>query len=331
MMQGFRATAEAFDGLPIVVLSDDRGQRARIALHGAALLSLELNFGTHTFDIAPGYQNAAEILARQGSYFGILAPFGGRVRDALYRFDGVLHDLDPATANGMRGFRHGFVRDVDFELAERAADAQSARAVLRTRIAPQPGYPFCIDLNLAFVLDANGLSLSAHMHNAGEHAAPCFFGWHAYFRVGEGLLDDWTLTIPAQSTLRCGEDLIAVRGEAAYAALEQNPSLDFRQAERIGARQLDTSFIGLKPSPDDLLCSRLANAATGVGIELWQERGILHAFTGDSLPVKARHALALEPMECMADAFNRPEWQQAIRLESGASRTFRCGVRRARA
>jgi aldose 1-epimerase len=31
-------------------------------------------------------------------------------------------------------------------------------------------------------------------------------------------------------------------------------------------------------------------------------------------------------MECMADAFNRPECAAAIRLEPGAERRFRCGV-----
>ncbi|HET9049027.1 MAG TPA: aldose epimerase [Chiayiivirga sp.] len=331
MTKGFRATTEHLDSLPIVVLADDRGQRARIALHGAALLSLELPFAAGVFNVAPGYKSAVEILARQGSYFAILAPFGGRIREARYRFDGVPHDLDPAAANGVRGFRHGFVRDADFDLAELVADSQSARTVLHTRIAPQLGYPFCIDLNLEFVLDANGLSLSAHMHNAGDTAAPCFFGWHAYFRMGEGLLDDWSLTIPAHSTMRTGDDLIAVPGQAAYAALDQNPALDFRQPQTIGARQLDNSYVGLKQANDGLLYTRLANPATGVGIEVWQERGVMHAFTGDTLGERARMALALEPMECMADAFNRPEWLQAIRLEPGATRTFRCGVRRARA
>jgi galactose mutarotase-like enzyme len=40
----------------------------------------------------------------------------------------------------------------------------------------------------------------------------------------------------------------------------------------------------------------------------------------------ARRAVALEPMECLPDAFNRPDCAEAIRLEPGAARTFRCGV-----
>ncbi|HJP99908.1 MAG TPA: aldose epimerase, partial [Rhodanobacteraceae bacterium] len=59
---------------------------------------------------------------------------------------------------------------------------------------------------------------------------------------------------------------------------------------------------------------------------MWQERGATHAFTGDTLQQGARTAVAIEPMECMADAFNRPEWADALRLGPGAGRVFRCGI-----
>jgi aldose 1-epimerase len=52
----------------------------------------------------------------------------------------------------------------------------------------------------------------------------------------------------------------------------------------------------------------------------------MHAVTADTISRDARRAIALEPMECMADAFNRAEWQDAIRLAPGAERRFRCGV-----
>ena len=52
----------------------------------------------------------------------------------------------------------------------------------------------------------------------------------------------------------------------------------------------------------------------------------MHAFTADTVSRDARRAVALEPMECMADAFNRPECAEAMRLEPGAERRFRCGV-----
>lgn len=326
-MTGFQAERGRLGDQPIVILADAAGRRARIACHGAALLSLEAPRDGASFDIAWGYRDAAAIVARSGSHFAILAPFGGRIGDARYRFDSREYDLQPGVEGGAREFRHGFVRDADFVVAHLGADGTSARATLATAaIRPRPGYPFSIDLAVEFVLDASGLAVTARMRNVGDTAAPCFFGWHAYFRVAAGMADDWMLQVPAQTLIRTGSDLIALPGEAAYVALDDVPTLDFRQARRIGNTVLDVGYTDLAAGADGSVRTRLADPATGFAIDVWQERGVMHAFTGDTLGAGARSAVALEPMECMADAFNRRECTEAVRLEAGAERSFRCGV-----
>jgi len=50
------------------------------------------------------------------------------------------------------------------------------------------------------------------------------------------------------------------------------------------------------------------------------------AFTADTVSRDVRRSLALEPMESLADAFNRADCADAIRLAPGAERFFRCGV-----
>lgn len=325
-MGRYTATRAQLGDQPIVVLADADGHRARIALHGAALMNLEVPRPGAPFDIAWGYHDAAQIVARSGSHFAVLAPFGGRVSDARYRFDGVEYDLTPGAVGAAREFRHGFVRDADFVVAELAANDAGASVTLATTITPHPGYPFTIELSVQFTLAAHGLELTARMRNASTQAAPCFFGWHAYFRVGDGLGDNWELTIPARDTLATDAKLIALAGDAAYVSLDAAPALDFRTPCRIGARVLDNGYANLIPASDGRLRSRLCDPATGFAIDVWQERGVLHAFTGDTLGQGARSAIALEPMECMADAFNRPEWAAAIRLDAGSTRAFRCGV-----
>lgn len=310
-----------------VVLADASGRRAQIACHGAALLNLETVRDGAPFDMAWGYRNADEIVARAGSHFAILAPFGGRVADARYVFDGATHDLQPGVTGTARGFRHGFVRDAEFAVAELDANDTAATATLTTQaIRPRPGYPFSIDLAVSFTLDATGLTLQARMRNAGARAAPCFFGWHAYFRVGDGMADDWTLQVPARTVIQTDAHLIALPGDAAYASVAALPALDFRTARRIGAAVLDHGFAGLATGIDGRIHTRLANPTSGFAIDLWQQRGVMHAFTGDTLGAGARSAVALEPMECMADAFNRPECAAAVRLEAGTTRAFTCGV-----
>jgi len=312
----------------IVVLHDHAGDRhVRIALHGAALLGFEVPFGGARHDLADGYRDADEVRRRPGSRFAIMAPFAGRIADARYRFDGVAQDLDPGVVGSERASRHGFVRDVPFAVDRLDADDEGARVLLETAaIRPRPGYPHAIDLGVNFSLDDGGLTLEVRMHNVGEHAAPCFFGWHPYFRLADAEVDGWQLQIPAQTLIRTGADLIALAGAEAYVALDDAPALDFRQLRRIGDSILDQGYTDLAADTDGRIRTRLRDPASGLGIAVWQERGVMHAFTGDTLGRDARRAIALEPMECMADAFNRLECAEAIRLEPGRERRFRCGV-----
>lgn len=326
-MTRYTAERASLGNQATVVLADNMGHRAQIACHGAALLNLETVHNGAPFDVAWGYRNADEIVARAGSHFAILAPFGGRIADARYVFDGAAHDLQPGTVGPTRGYRHGFVRDAAFAVAELDANATMATATLTTHaIRPRPGYPFSIDLAIRFTLDAAGLTLRARMRNAGPHPAPCFFGWHAYFRAGGGMADDWTLQIPARTAIQADANLIALPGSSAYVPLDALPALDFRTARRIDGTVLDNGYADLAAGSDGRIRTRLTDPASGLAINIWQQRGVMHAFTGDTLGTGARSAIALEPMECMADAFNRPECAAAVRLESGAERSFACGV-----
>ena len=317
----------------IIVLTDPDGQRKlRIACLGAALLSFEVPRNGAAYDIVDGYKDAGEIAARPGSRFAIMAPFAGRIGDARYCFDGQAQDLQPGVTGNDRSSRHGFVRNSDFEVTALSATAGAAQVTLATSaIRPQSGYPHAIDLTVTFTLDAGGLTLEASMHNVGSTDAPCFFGWHPYFRVGNdpqpgSTVDGWQLQIPAQTLIRANADLIALPGPAAYIALDDAPAFDFRQPRLIGAAVLDHEFTDLQADADGLMRTHLRDPAGGLAIAVWQERGVMHAFTADTASRDARRAVALEPMECMADAFNREEWHDAIRLAPGAERRFRCGV-----
>ncbi|MGA8093377.1 MAG: hypothetical protein WB823_03860 [Steroidobacteraceae bacterium] len=310
----------------IVVLQDDTGRRVRIARHGAALIGFEVPRGGRPFDIAAGHRDAAEIAARPGSRFAIMAPFAGRIADARYVFDGRDYDLQPGAAAGRRESRHGFVRDADFVVAELAADAVCARATLSTPVGRHPGYPFAIDLSVSFTLDRAGLALAVRMRNVGDEPAPCFFGWHPYFRVSDGVADEWLLEIPGQTLITTGSDLIALAGDAAYVPLDDSPALDFRRSRLIGGTVLDQEYTDLAAQADGRIRTRLTDPQSGFGITVWQQRGVMHAFTGDTLKRDVRRSIALEPMECMANAFNRPEWVDALRLDPGSERVYRCGV-----
>ncbi|MGN2246734.1 aldose 1-epimerase [Frateuria sp. GZRR35] len=326
-MGAFNVAIEGLDTQPIVVLDDSaRGRRVRMARHGACVLGIEATVRGRRVELADGHRDAAELAARPGSRFALLAPFANRVADARYRFDGTDHDLMPGVTGAARASRHGFVRDAEFAIAALDADERAASVLLATAIPPQPGYPFALDLAVRYTLAADGLTLEATLRNVGNLAAPAFVGWHPYFRLGDDALASWELAIPAACVIRTDADYIPLPGEAAYQPLAQASALDFRQPRAVGALELNHTYARLHADADGRMRTRLRDTVNGVGIAVWQERGVLLAYTGDTLERGARASLALEPMESLPDAFNRPDCADAIRLEPGAARTFRCGV-----
>ncbi len=315
----------------ILILSDvERGRCIRLACRGATLIGLEQTVDDTVHQLADGYRDAAELESRPSSRFAIMAPFANRIADARYTFDSQSHDLQPGVEGAQRASRHGFVRGVDFDVAIQHVDADGAHVTFATSVIRPgafPGYPFAIDLTVTYTLDARGLSLRANMRNVGETAAPCFFGWHPYFRLGDSIVDTWELQIPAATLVRTDADYIPFAGAAAYQPLDEAPpALDFRRAKPIGRTEINHAYVDLVRDADGRARTRLRDPATGMGVNLWQEHGVLLAFTADTVTRDVRRSIALEPMESMSDAFNRPDCASAIRLEPGAERSFGFGV-----
>lgn len=327
-MGTFSIETGALGAYATVALHDtQRNRRVRLAARGACLLGLDVRHHGVLQSLTDGYRDADELATRSGSRFAVLAPFANRIDDARYVFDGVAYDLAPG-APAPRGFRHGFVRDSVFSVVEQHADEHAASVTFATAIAPtmHPGYPFAIALTVRYTLAADGLTLTAGMRNTGPHAAPCFFGWHPYFRLGDTPLEGWQLQIPAACVIRTDAASIPLAGADAWVPLSAAPALDFRQPRTLGMQRLDHAFAALQPDPDGRVRTRLRDPASGLGVAVWQESGVLLAFTADTVSRDVRRSIALEPMEALADAFNRPDCADAIRLEPGAERQFRCGV-----
>ena len=329
-MGAYRVERSHVGAHEIAVLEDPaRGRRVRIARRGATVIGLEQTLGATTLDLADGYRDAGELDSRPSSRFAIMVPFANRIADARYTFDGQSYDLAPGVEGAQRAARHGFVRGVDFELANLGADALGARAEFRTsaiRPGVHPGYPFAIDLSVAYLLDEHGLTLEACMRNVGDRAAPCFFGWHPYFRLGEAPVDGLELQVPAETIVRTDAGYIPLPGAQAHAPLLEEPALDFRRPRPIGAHEINHAYAQLATDEDGRARTRLRDPESGLSLSVWQETGVMLVFTADTVTRDVRRSVALEPMESWADAFNRADCARAIRLEPGAERRYRCGV-----
>lgn len=324
----FRVRTVDHGGIAAVELRDDAGgARAVFALRGATLLDWQVEDGGEGLALTDGYRSAAELADQNGVRNGILAPFPNRIAEGRYRFDGVTHDLLPGVT-GERLIYHGFLRELDLAVVETQASDTGASVLFagEIRADARPGYPYALAFEVRASLGTRSIGLTITATNVGDRAAPYAAGWHPYFRLGDAPLDALELTVPATHSVVTDRKLLPLAGEAAFLPVDHSPLTDFRAPRRLGALVLDGCYAGATADEDGLIRSTLRDPASGRQLTVWQRSGLVHLFTGDTLARDPRRALAIEPVEAMTDAFNRPDCADRIRLEPGASRSFACGA-----
>lgn len=253
----------------------------------------------------------------EGGRGQLLAPWPNRVRGGAYQWEGQQLQLPLSEAEHGNAI-HGLMRWTSWEALETAAD----RVVLGATLWPQPGYPFLLELTAAYALSADGLDVTITARNAGPRAAPYGVGQHPYLTVGTDLVDDVLLTVPAGRWLRTDE-----RGIPSATEPVEGTTYDFRTAQRIAGRRLDTAFTSLEPDATGGSVVRLAHPAgvRGVDVRLGEGADFVQVYSGDTLPEAARRrALAVEPMTCPANAFQSGD--ALVTLESGDLHTLRWGL-----
>jgi len=252
-----------------------------------------------------------------GAHGTALAPWPNRLRDGRYHFDDTEHQL-PLTEPEKHNAIHGLLRWRAWRPVEVSADAVE----VGIRLHPLPGYPFTLDIRVAYHLTADGLTVSTSATNVGDHAAPYGYGQHPYLSPGTGPVDACTFRLPAATRIRSDD-----RGLPAGQEPVEGTSFDFRQGRRLGDLQIDSAFTDLVRDAD----GRATVALTGPDgrtAELWVDdtHPYLEVFTGDTLaPDRRRVGLGCEPMTCPPNAF--ADGVDVIRLEPGASVTTRWGAR----
>ena len=288
------------------------GDQIELLLGDQEAVVTEVGAGIRTYsaggrDVLDGY--AADELASSGRG-QLLIPWPNRIRDGAYELDGRRHQLDlnePARRNAI----HGLVRWSSWSVSERGAD----RAVLDHVLRPRPGYPFTLELQVEYLLSADGLTVVTSATNAGGETCPYGAGAHPYLTVRGETVDEAVLRVPARSVLEADERGIPV-GSGPVEATE----LDFRDPRPVGPTRLDHCFTDLDRDEDGRV--RVAIGET----TLWADESYpyLMIFTGDGLPDVERRSLAVEPMTCAPNAFVSGDG--LILLEPGESHAAAWGI-----
>jgi len=288
------------------------GRQLRIVGHGyeAMVASVGASLRTLTFEGRDLVVPFAADEVRPGYRGATLAPWPNRIVDGRYRFDGVEHQL-PLTEPARGQALHGLL--VWSEFSDRLV--LDDRVVLAAVIEPQAGYPFRIEVEVEYLLDAEGLHQTITAHNIGADAAPWGTGPHPYLVAGPGRVDAWTLRLPASAVLTVTPDRLSPIGVEPVA---QHPQWDFRAARRIDDVFIDHAFTDLARADGIAEVRLTTDAGSGVAMS-WDERcPWVQVHTADNPGLDGIHriGLAVEPMTCPPDAFT--SGVDLVVLEPGA-------------
>ncbi len=318
------ATGTGITGIAV----SGKGFSAEIAYEGATLLSWRPQpaDGGEGENLVDGYLTPAELQSQNGVRNGILAPFTNRIPDGQYGFGGETHHLEPVLSHEALVF-HGFARALPFALVQSFEESGAHILVFRAEISPTDfrGYPYRLAIEVEYRFAGHKVTLDIRGINRGDRPLPFAAGWHPYFRLpGITSIDDLLLTLPSRTAIETDEDLIPLRAPQTGIIKRDDPR--FLHAPLAG-HVLDVCFTDLVASENGLYETVLENRHDGSSLTVWQERGHMHVFTGDTLARDRRQSIALEPVETPTNAFNHQELADAMTLQPGETRSFRFGVR----
>jgi aldose 1-epimerase len=248
-----------------------------------------------------------------------LAPWPNRVVDGRYSFAGEEHQL-PLTEPERGHALHGLVCWLDFAVREIADDS----VVLAAVIVPQAGYPFHVEVQVEYRLDAHGLHQRVTGRNVGAEAAPWGTGPHPYLSADDERVDQTELELPASEVLTVTADRLS---PIAVESVDAHPEWDFRAPRPIGDTFIDHAFTALTRDAAGVATARL-RGASGEGVEMVWDAACpwVQVHTADTPDAATtRRGLAVEPMTCPPDVFN--SGTDLIVLEPGAEHAASWSIR----
>ncbi|MGD0809117.1 MAG: aldose epimerase [Acidimicrobiales bacterium] len=248
--------------------------------------------------------------AAHGGYGQLLAPWPGRIRNAVYEFEGERFEL-AVTDRKETAAIHGWVRWLTWQPREHAAD----RVTLRCRVLAMPGYPFPLEFEQSYAWQNYGLENVTTVTNLGDRTAPFGWGVHPYFMAGGQGIDDCLLHVPASKYFGSNADLSPVLPAVPVDGTE----FDYREPRAIGTSKLDVTLTDLARDGDGriVVSLRAPDGSISVTCKYDEPINYVQLFTGDTLGEHQREGVAIEPYTCAPDAFNNG--LGLLRLAPGSS------------
>lgn len=238
-----------------------------------------------------------------------LFPFPNRINGGNYCFNNKKMQLpcnEPAFPHAL----HGLVYNKPFQI-------ESSHQILKLTYRYDgeiEGYTFPYHLNISYIVQENGITITSEVTNMGNTLMPVGDGWHPYIALG-GKVDDWNLSLPGNKYYLTNEKYIPTQETALFP--HKNNTL-------IGDIELNHCFEIHQPE-SDYCVTKISNPNTGIGVEVWQKIGTAQYNYVQYYIPKERNCIAIEPMTCIPDAFNNKIG--LILLTPGESQNWMFGIK----
>jgi aldose 1-epimerase len=304
-------------------MSAPSGQQIHLDHAGQQLTVVEVGGGIRTYAVGgraviDGYDETEMCPGGRGQ---LLAPWPNRLADGRFEWHGQTYRTplsEPENHNAI----HGLVRWSAWTVTL----IDEGQVQLYFRLHPQPGWPWPLDLSVAYHLQSEGLEVVTTVTNAGDRrqgACPVGVGWHPYLAAFGGLVDDVFLTVPAEQVYLSDD-----RGLPTGRHSVEGTPADFRSGRQVGDAVLDVAFTSLSRQANGRAEVSMTPAAGAAGapsardgIRLWVDSAYSHLmiFSGDTLDDvgRRRRGLAVEPMTCAPDMLRNGDGRRV--LEPGES------------
>lgn len=276
-----------------LTLDTDRGQvTAAISTLGAVFRSLNI-YGTDV--VVP-------ILSDDPNPFAdgiIMAPWANRIDHGRWANAGVELEL-PINEPDLDHAIHGLVQRDLFKVT----DLSASSVTLETEVSPIDGYPFHLNVAIAYALVADGIKITQSIANLSNDLAPVAFGSHPYLQIGDVPVELLEIRTDARQVAIVNERLIPVE-TIDIAGTE----FDIRNWRPIGELDYNHGFTGFELADDGNAHHEL-RAPNGTVLDVWQSAEFKHAFIFtpkayfNNVDPTPRHAIAIEAQTAPANCLN---------------------------
>ncbi|MDY3558233.1 aldose 1-epimerase [Gemmata sp. JC673] len=236
----------------------------------------------------------------------ILFPFPGRLRDGRFTFEGKTYQL-PLNESSKLHAIHGFTprnrwRVTGHDCGDAHAALTGAFNLAKDFPEALPWWPSDFEFQVTYRLSADRLRVDARVENVGAAPLPFGLGYHGYFVLpGANAADvsDYVLQAGTGALWEAENNLPTGR------KIGLPPELDFRAPRPVGSTALDNVFAEAHGPVDPQ--SGLTEVAT---LSHPNAVGRLRVLADTSFrdlvlfTPAHRHAVAIEPYSCSADASN---------------------------